>query len=57
MLLTYMGNVITLSECSCGVQRVRKRFPERPHYGLRQLPINLVLRRNRQDQTQNFRKH
>jgi hypothetical protein len=57
MLLTYMGNVITLSECSCGVQRVRKRFPERPHYGLRQLPINLVLRRNRQDRTQNFRKH
>jgi hypothetical protein len=24
MLLMYMGNVITLSECSCGVQRVRR---------------------------------
>jgi hypothetical protein len=47
-----MVNVITLSECSCGIQKYARRFPERHRPGTHQLLlINLVQRRNRQDRT------
>jgi hypothetical protein len=55
MLLMYMRNVITLSECNCGVQRVRRAISRKtPSWAT--LIINLVQWRNRQDRTQNFRK-
>jgi hypothetical protein len=34
-----MANVITLSECSCGIQKYAERFPERHHPGIHQLLI------------------
>jgi hypothetical protein len=55
MLLMYMGNVITLSECSCGVQRVRRAISKKTPSWTTSV-INLVQRRNRQDRTQICRK-
>jgi hypothetical protein len=41
-----MGNVITLSECSCGVQRVRRAISRKKSSWATSV-INLVQRRNR----------
>jgi hypothetical protein len=44
MLLMYMGNVITLSECSCGVQRVRRAISKKTPSWATSV-INLVQRK------------
>jgi hypothetical protein len=43
-----MGNVITLSECNCGVQRVPRAISRKTLFWATSV-INLVQRRNRQD--------
>jgi hypothetical protein len=56
MLLMYeQCYFITLSECSCGVQKVRRAISRKTPSWATSV-INLVQRRNRQDRTQNFRK-
>jgi hypothetical protein len=45
MLLIYMGNVITLSECNCGVQRERSAISRKTSSWATSV-INLVQRRN-----------